>query len=59
MPTPASEAERLLVLNALRDHACNIAGAARSLGVSRVTLYRMMQRNRIELYQNRSAGTAG
>jgi transcriptional regulator with PAS, ATPase and Fis domain len=41
--------ERDAVLQALEGNRFNLTRAARSLGVSRATLYRMLHRNRIEL----------
>ncbi len=44
-----STAERDAILQALQDNRFNITRSADALGVSRATLYRMLQRNRIEL----------
>jgi DNA-binding NtrC family response regulator len=38
-------------LGALQENRFNMTRAARALGVSRATLYRMLQRNQIELAQ--------
>lgn len=46
-PQPGSEAERTLLLRVLADTQENIALTARELGVSRVTLYRMLRRHAI------------
>ena len=46
-----SEAEREAVLQALQESRFNMTRAARALDVSRATLYRMLQRNQIELAQ--------
>ena len=48
-PEPGSETERETILQALQEHRFNMTRTARGLGVSRATLYRMLQRNRIEL----------
>src|SRR5438270_5423826 len=50
-PEPGSEAERDRILQALQENRFNMTRAARTLGVSRATLYRMLQRNGIELAQ--------
>ena len=50
-PEPGSETERESILQALQDNRFNMTRTARGLGVSRATLYRMLQRNRIELAQ--------
>ena len=50
-PEPGSEAERAGILRALQDNRFNMTRTARALGVSRATLYRMLQRNGIELAQ--------
>ncbi len=44
--------ERQAVMNALQEHDFNITSASRALGVSRVTFYRMLERNRIALRQH-------
>jgi transcriptional regulator of acetoin/glycerol metabolism len=44
LPTSLEEAERSTILSALRQARGNVAGAARQLGISRSTLYRMMVR---------------
>ena len=46
-----SGAERDAILQAIEESRFNMTRAARSLGVSRATFYRMLQRNRIELAQ--------
>jgi transcriptional regulator with PAS, ATPase and Fis domain len=46
-PPPGSAEERELLLSVLADTRENIALTARELGVSRVTLYRMMRRHAI------------
>jgi DNA-binding NtrC family response regulator len=46
-----STAERQAVLQALQQSRFNMTRAAGVLGVSRATLYRMLQRNQIELAQ--------
>jgi DNA-binding NtrC family response regulator len=46
-----STAERQAVLQALQQSRFNMTRAAGALGVSRATLYRMLQRNQIELAQ--------
>lgn len=50
--TPLADArarlERAMIIDSLRLSGHSVAGAARHLGVSRVTLYRMMARLRIE-----------
>jgi transcriptional regulator of acetoin/glycerol metabolism len=46
-PPPGSAEERDLLLSVLADTRENIALTARELGVSRVTLYRMMRRHAI------------
>jgi len=46
-----SNTERGAVLSALQANRFNMTRTARSLGVSRATLYRMLQRNQIELAQ--------
>jgi DNA-binding NtrC family response regulator len=53
LPRPArgSGAERDAILRAIEESRFNMTRAARSLGVSRATFYRMLQRNRIELAQ--------
>ena len=50
-PEPGSETERENILQALQENRFNMTRTARGLGVSRATLYRMLQRNRIELAQ--------
>ncbi len=47
-PPAASAEEREMVLQTLLAHRSNITHAARTLGVSRVTFYRMLKRNGIE-----------
>ena len=48
-PLPGSSEEAARVRAALGAHGANVAAAARALGVSRVTLYRMIARNGIPL----------
>jgi DNA-binding NtrC family response regulator len=50
-PERGSQAERDAIVQALQESQFNMTRAARALGVSRATLYRMLQRNRIELAQ--------
>jgi DNA-binding NtrC family response regulator len=51
-PKPGSDGERDAILQALRESRFNVTRAAQLLGVARATLYRMLQRNRIELGQH-------
>jgi DNA-binding NtrC family response regulator len=51
-PKPGSDGERDAILQALHESRFNITRAAQLLGVARATLYRMLQRNRIELGQH-------
>jgi DNA-binding NtrC family response regulator len=51
-PRPGSDGERDAILQALQDSGFNMTRAAQLLGVARATLYRMLQRNRIELGQH-------
>ncbi|HEY3909909.1 MAG TPA: sigma-54 dependent transcriptional regulator [Stellaceae bacterium] len=51
-PKPGSAGERDAILRALQDSRFNITRAAQLLGVARATLYRMLQRNGIELAQH-------
>jgi hypothetical protein len=46
---PGSSEESQLLMFALERNGSNISATARDLGVSRVTLYRMMERNRLSL----------
>ena len=48
-PQPGSEGERLVLVDALARAQENITETARELGVSRVTLYRMLHRHAISL----------
>jgi transcriptional regulator with PAS, ATPase and Fis domain len=48
-PVPGSEDERLALIDALTRARENITETARGLGVSRVTLYRMLHRHSISL----------
>ena len=48
-PRPGSEAERVVLLSTLANTEENITLTAQELGVSRVTLYRMLHRHAIEL----------
>jgi DNA-binding NtrC family response regulator len=50
-PRRGSGAEREAILQALQENRYNMSRTAVTLGVSRATLYRMLQRNRIELAQ--------
>ena len=49
---PASDGERDAILQALQESNFNMTRSAQLLGVARATLYRMLQRNRIELAQH-------
>ena len=51
-PKPGSTAERDAILQAVQESAFNMTRAAQLLGVARATLYRMLQRNGIELAQH-------
>ncbi len=51
-PKPGSDGEREAILQALQDSNFNMTRAAQLLGVARATLYRMLERNRIELGQH-------
>ncbi len=44
-PRPGSSAERQILADALQESVNNITHAARRLGVSRITLYRMLRRH--------------
>ena len=57
-PRPGSEAERTVLLSTLANTDENITLTAQELGVSRVTLYRMLHRHAIEL-NSRPQGAAG
>lgn len=48
-PEPGSAAERAMILRVLEANRHNMTRAAQAIGVSRVTLYRMLRRTRIEL----------
>jgi transcriptional regulator of acetoin/glycerol metabolism len=48
-PTPGSDEERTALIEALADTQENITLTAQELGVSRVTLYRMLRRHAISL----------
>jgi two-component system NtrC family response regulator len=48
-PQPGSESERTALLNALAHTEENVSLTAQRLGVSRVTLYRMLHRHAIVL----------
>ena len=50
-PKPGSPGERDAILQAVQESGFNMTRAAQLLGVARATLYRMLQRNRIELAQ--------
>jgi transcriptional regulator of acetoin/glycerol metabolism len=59
-PQPGSEAERAALLSALTHTQENISLTAQRLGVSRVTLYRMLHRHAIVLNRGlKSAPGAG
>jgi DNA-binding NtrC family response regulator len=51
-PKPGSTAERDAILQAVQESGFNMTRAAQLLGVARATLYRMLQRNGIELAQH-------
>ncbi len=51
-PKPRSSAERDAILKALEESQFNITRAAQAMGISRVTLYRILRRNGIELGQH-------
>jgi DNA-binding NtrC family response regulator len=51
-PKPGSAGEREAILQAMKESGFNMTRAAQLLGVARATLYRMLQRNRIELTQH-------
>ena len=46
---PGSVQERELVANPLRGNGSCVSASSRALGVSRVTFYRMMERNHLAL----------
>ena len=50
-PSPGTSAERDLLMRTLQQFRYNITKTAQELRVSRVTLYRMLQRNRLALRQ--------
>lgn len=54
-PRPGSPAELQILADALKESAHNITHAARRLGVSRITLYRMMRRH--GMMMDRSEGS--
>jgi DNA-binding NtrC family response regulator len=54
-PRPGSEAERTVLLSTLANTDENITLTAQELGVSRVTLYRMLHRHAIELNRGMKA----
>ena len=54
-PRPGSEAERTVLLSTLANTEENITLTAQELGVSRVTLYRMLHRHAIELNRGMNA----
>ncbi len=56
-PTPGSDEERTALIEALADTQENITLTAQELGVSRVTLYRMLRRHAISL-NSRAEGSA-
>jgi sigma-54 dependent transcriptional regulator, acetoin dehydrogenase operon transcriptional activator AcoR len=51
-PKPGTAGERDAILQAMQESGFNMTRAAQLLGVARATLYRMLQRNRIELTQH-------
>ena len=51
-PKPGSPGERDAILQAVQESGFNMTRAAQLLGVARATLYRMLQRNQIELAQH-------
>ena len=51
-PKPGSDGEREAILQALQQSGFNMTRTAQLLGVARATLYRMLERNRIELTQH-------
>jgi DNA-binding NtrC family response regulator len=51
-PKPSSDGERGAILQALQQSGFNMTRTAQLLGVARATLYRMLERNRIELTQH-------
>jgi DNA-binding NtrC family response regulator len=51
-PKPGTDAEREAILQALQESGFNMTRTAQLLGVARATLYRMLQRNRIEVGQH-------
>ena len=54
-PRPGSDAERTVLLSTLANTEENITLTAQELGVSRVTLYRMLHRHAIELNRGMKA----
>ncbi|HTH96359.1 MAG TPA: sigma-54 dependent transcriptional regulator [Stellaceae bacterium] len=58
-PRPGSEEERALLLDTLGDHGWNITRCAQVLNVSRVTLYRMLERQGLNVSdEGKSPGLA-
>lgn len=57
--TSLEESERLAIVRAIKDHRGNLAKAARALGVSRSTLYRKVERYRLEDVVRSSDATDG
>ena len=51
-PKPGSDGEREAILQALQQSGFNMTRTAQLLGVARATLYRMLERNQIELTQH-------
>jgi DNA-binding NtrC family response regulator len=49
VPRPGSDEERIALLDALARSQENVTTTAQELGVSRVTLYRMLRRHSINL----------
>ena len=46
---PAGDAERIAIVRSLQENGFNVSRAAKSLGIARATIYRLMKRHRIEL----------
>jgi transcriptional regulator with PAS, ATPase and Fis domain len=58
-PRPGSDAEREVLLRTLADTQENITSTAQQLGVSRITLYRMLHRHTIVLNRGLKAPPGG